>query len=56
MVECYCNDELADVAFWAPYRLHVGKYLKVGKNELRLVVTGNAANIYCDAELEYGLI
>ncbi len=56
MVECYCNGELADVAFWSPYRLRVGQLLKEGKNELKLVVTGNAANIYCEAELPYGLL
>ena len=55
MVECYCNGELADVAFWSPYKLRVGQLLKVGKNQLKLVVTGNAANIYCDAEIPYGL-
>lgn len=56
MVECYCNGELADVGFWSPYRLRVGKLLKEGKNELKLVVTGNAANIFCDAEIAYGLL
>ena len=56
MVECYCNGELADVAFWSPYRLRVGKLLKEGKNEIKLVVTGNAANIYCEADLPYGLM
>lgn len=55
MVECYCNGELADVAFWAPYRIRVGGLLKEGKNELKLVVTGNAANVYCDVEIPYGL-
>ena len=56
MAECYCNGELADVGFWSPYRLRVGKLLKEGKNELKLVVTGNAANIFCDADITYGLL
>jgi len=56
MVECYCNDELADVAFWSPYRLRIGKLLKEGKNEIKLVITGNAANIYNAADLPYGLM
>lgn len=56
MVECYCNGALADVAFWSPYRLRVGSLLKEGKNEISLVVTGNAANIYCEAEIPYGLL
>lgn len=56
MVECYCNGEMADVAFWAPYRIRVGSLLEEGKNELELVVTGNAANVYCDAEIPFGLV
>ena len=56
MVELYCNDELADVAFWSPYNLRVGQFLKEGKNELKLKVTGNAANVYCNAEIPYGLL
>lgn len=55
MVECYVNGELADVGFWSPYWLRVGHLLKQGNNEIKLVVTGNAANIYCDAGLQYGL-
>ena len=56
MAECYCNGELADVGFWSPYRLRVGKLLKEGKNELKLVVTGNVANVFCDAKIVYGLL
>jgi len=55
MIECYVNGELTDVGFWAPYKLHIGKNLKVGENEIKLVATGNAANIYCDAEIPFGL-
>jgi hypothetical protein len=55
MVECYCNGELVDVSLWNPHRLRIDKNLRVGKNELKLVVTGSAANIYCDAEIPYGL-
>ncbi len=55
MVECYCNGELADVALWSPYRLRIGKYLKEGCNELKVVVTGSAANVHCGAELPFGL-
>ena len=56
MVECYCNDKLADVGFWAPYQIKIGRHLKSGKNKLKLIVTGNAANMYCDVNLPYGLI
>lgn len=55
MIECYVNGELTDVGFWAPYKLQVGKNLKVGENEIKLVVTGNAANVYCDVEIPFGL-
>lgn len=55
MVELYCNGELSDVSFWSPHQLRVGSFLKEGKNELKLIVTGNAANVYCDAEIPYGL-
>lgn len=55
MVECYCNGELSDVAFWAPYVLRTGHLLTKGKNELKVVVTGNAANIYNNAKIPYGL-
>ena len=55
MVELYCNGELSDVSFWAPHQLRVGSFLKEGKNELKLIVTGNAANVYCDAKIPYGL-
>ncbi|MBQ9119046.1 MAG: hypothetical protein IJY09_03185 [Lachnospiraceae bacterium] len=55
MVECYCNGTLADVSFWGPHRFEIGTVLRKGENELKLVVTGNAANIYCEAEIAYGL-
>ena len=55
MVECYCNGELADVALWSPHRLRIGKFLRQGNNELKLIITGSAANIYCDVEIPFGL-
>jgi len=55
MVECYCNGQLADVALWSPYKLRVGKFLQEGMNELKLVVVGNAANIYSGADIPFGL-
>ncbi len=55
MVECYCNGNLADVTLWNPHRLHVGSYLKERNNELKLVVTGSAADVYCDEKIPFGL-
>ena len=55
MVECYCNGNLADVTLWNPHRLHIGSYLKERNNELKLVVTGSAADVYCDEKIPFGL-
>lgn len=56
MMECYVNGQFADVALWTPYELSIGKQCKVGKNEIELIVTGNAANVYCGSDIDYGLI
>ena len=55
MVECYCNGQFVDVFFWEPYMIPIGKFLKPGKNEIKLVITGNAANIYDEVNIPYGL-
>ncbi len=55
MVECYCNGNFVDVSLWGVHRFEIGKYLTTGDNEIRLVVTGNAANIYEKAGLAFGL-
>lgn len=55
MAECYCNDRFADVSFWSPHRLNIGSFLREGENTLKLVMTGNAANVYSGAEIFYGL-
>ena len=55
MIECYCNDEFAGVSFWNTHRFDVGNKLQKGTNKIRLVVTGNAANIYVNANIAYGI-
>ena len=55
MVECYCNGEFVDVSFWRVHSFDIGSYLHEGKNEIELVFTGNAANIYCDTEIPFGI-
>ncbi len=40
----YVNGHDAGTAFSVPYRLHVGQYLKPGRNEIRVEVTGLCAN------------
>lgn len=55
MAECWCNDQFAGVSFWNEHRFRIGPYLKEGKNRIRLVFTGSAANIYDKAGLAFGL-
>ncbi len=55
MAECYCNKKLAGVSFYSPHRFEIRDFLREGENEIRLVFTGNAANIYDKAGLFYGL-
>lgn len=55
MAECYCNGELAGVSFWSPHTFRIGGKLKDGKNEIEIIMTGNAANIYADANIFLGL-
>lgn len=56
MVECYCNGKFVDVSFWGTHSFVIGSYLQEGENEIKLVFTGNAANIYCDAEIPFGIL
>lgn len=51
MVECYCNGTFVDVSFWNPHKFQIGSFLKDGINEITLVVTGNAANMYSAANV-----
>ncbi len=55
MVECFVNDQLAGVSFWNPHELDIGPFLQAGKNIIRLVVTGSAANRFGQKAVPYGL-
>ena len=55
MVECYCNGKFVDVSLWGTHRFAIGSFLQEGDNEIKLVVTGNAANIYENAGIAFGL-
>jgi len=55
MVEAYCNDRFVDVSFWGEHRFDLTGKLQQGENEIRLVCTGNAANIYENANILFGL-
>ena len=55
MVECYCNNRFVDVTFFGDRRYDISGFLREGDNEIRLVVTGNAANIYEHAKIPFGI-
>lgn len=55
MVECYCNGKFVDVSLWGTHRFAIGSFLQEGDNEIKLVVTGNAANVYENAGIAFGL-
>lgn len=55
MVECFCNGAFADVSLWGSHRFDLTGALHKGSNEIKLVVTGNAANIYEQAGIWFGL-
>jgi hypothetical protein len=55
MAQCFVNGRFAEVGF-ARHEFNIGRYLKDGKNEITLVVTGSAANKYSDKEIYYGLL
>lgn len=55
MAECYCNGQFVDVSFWGKHCFDLTGFLKEGHNELKIVCTGNAANIYENAGISFGL-
>lgn len=60
MVECFCNGKFAGVSFWCmPNSQHrfegAAGLLKKGRNEIKFVITGNAANRYTDNDIPYGI-
>ena len=55
MVECFCNGKFAGVSFWNTHRFVCGELLKTGVNEIKFIVTGNAANRYTEHRIPYGI-
>ena len=55
MAECFCNGKSAGVSFFGPHVFEIGKLLQNGENEVRLIFTGSAANVYEHAGLPYGI-
>lgn len=56
MAECYCNGNFAGVSFYNPHEFNIKEFLKENDNEVKVVFTGNAANIYEHASISYGII
>lgn len=54
MAECFCNGSLVDVSFYSPHRFSLCGHLRRGTNEIRILFTGNAANLFTDAQIPYG--
>ncbi len=55
MVECWCNGSFVGVSFYNKHKFECGPFLKEGDNDIKLVVTGNAANRYTDNRIPYGI-
>ena len=55
MVECYCNGRFVDVSFWGKHCFDLTGFLTEEDNEIKLVCTGNAANIHENANIPFGL-
>lgn len=55
MAECYVNGKFAGVSFFN-HEFNIGKYLRKGKNEITLIITGSIANKYSDKNIYYGLV
>lgn len=56
MAECFCNGAFAGVGFFHIHRFSIGSLLVKGENKLRLIFTGNAANLYSDVRIPYGIV
>ena len=55
MAECWCNGVFVGMSLYAPHRFMIGPYLHEGENEIKVVFTGSAANVYADAGIPYGI-
>ncbi|MCM1058407.1 MAG: hypothetical protein NC517_12485 [Firmicutes bacterium] len=54
MAECVCNGTFAGVSFYGPHRFRIGQLLQKGENEIRLMFTGNAVNLYGNVKAPFG--
>lgn len=56
MAECFVNNSPAGFSLWNEHEFYVSPYLHDGENEVRIVVTGSAANKFTDNKIPYGMI
>ena len=54
--DVYKRQQFAGVSFWEPHRFQIGPMLKMGENQIQIVFTGNAANLYTDAKIKFGIL
>lgn len=55
MAECFCNGQFVGASFWSPHHFDIGEYLKEGENQIEIRMTGNAANVYQDVSIPFGI-
>lgn len=55
LAECWCNGEFAGADFFREHSFRLGAYLREGTNTIRVRMTGNAANIYENADIPFGI-
>lgn len=55
MAECFCNGEFVGTSFWSPHRFDIGAYLREGENQIEIRMTGNAANLYQNIKIPFGM-
>ena len=55
MAECFLNGKLVDFSLYGPHRFVLGEGLQAGINRIRVIFTGNAANLYGNAAIPFGL-
>lgn len=55
MAECFCNGEFVGTSFWSPHRFDIGEQLREGENQIEIRMTGNAANLYQNIKIPFGM-
>jgi hypothetical protein len=56
VAEVFVNGQSVGARAWRPFRFDIGNHVQVGENRLRVVVTGNSANLIYGARRASGLM